>query len=139
MSSNQPGWWSRNWKWAAPSGCLLVVLLAFAGCAGIVATIFGAMKSNEAYTGALSRAQSSSAVIAALGEPVEAGWMVSGEWNENGASGDAKLSIPLTGPRGAGTLFLEAEKSAGRWDYSVLTFVPASGGETVDLLAEDGE
>jgi hypothetical protein len=139
MNARQPGWWGRNWKWAAPSGCLLVVMLAFGGCVGLAALVFGALKNNEVYATALSRAQASPAVIAAIGEPVAAGWMVSGEWNENGAAGEANLSIPLSGPRGSGTLFVEAEKSAGQWNYEVLTFVPASGGETVDLIEGDGE
>lgn len=139
MNARQPGWWGRNWKWAAPSGCLLVVMLAFGGCVGFAALIVGTLKNNEAYAGAMSRAQASPAVVAAIGEPVEAGWAVSGEWNENGASGTANLSIPLSGPRGSGTLFVEAEKSAGRWDYSVLTFVPASGSGPIDLLAGGDE
>ena len=45
-------WWSRNWKWALPFGCLLPMLL----CGGVVmfafaiySVVVGSMKSSDAY------------------------------------------------------------------------------------------
>src|SRR5687768_7209756 len=137
MAEHRPGWWARNWKWAAPSGCLLVVLLAFGGCMGMVAGLFGMMKNAEPYRDALARAQHSEAVIAALGEPVEAAWLFSGNITENGGTGSADYAIPLSGPRGKGTLYVEARKREGRWQLVVLSFAP-EGGEPVDLL-DDAE
>jgi len=135
MNRAQPGWWGRNWKWAAPGGCLLVVMLAFGGCVAIAAGVFGLMKNNEVYAGALAQAQASAAVQEAIGTPVEAGWMVSGHIDQSGDRGDAELTIPVSGPRGAGTIFVEAENAGAGWTYQVLTFVPANG-DPVDLLAE---
>ena len=137
MADQRPGWWGRNWKWAAPSGCLLVVLLAFGGCMGMVAGLFGMMRDTEPFRDGLARAQRSEAVIAAIGEPVEAGWLFSGVINESGGSGRADYTIPLSGPRGKGTLYVEARKRQGRWQLHVLSFVP-DGGDPIDLLA-DGE
>jgi Cytochrome oxidase complex assembly protein 1 len=39
------------------------------------------------------------AVIEALGSPIKEGFFVSGNTNVNGASGEANLSIPISGPR----------------------------------------
>src|SRR5688572_25230223 len=137
MNAAPPGWWSRNWKWAVPSGCLMVVLLAFGGCVGLVATVFGMMKNTGAYEQAMTRLQVSPAAIAVLGEPIRAGWMVSGNVSENGATGEANYSVPVSGPRGSGTLYVEARKSTGRWTFQVLTLVPDGGGEPVDLRTPD--
>ena len=71
-----------------------------------------------------------------LGTPVEAGWLVSGNIETSGGSGTTDLSIPLSGPEGSGTLFLEAEKSAGEWRFSYITLDLDEGGE-IDLLQKD--
>lgn len=137
MEPDQRGWWSRNWKWAAPSGCLLVLLLAFGGCVGMVATVFGMMKNTGAYEQAMARLQHSPEAIAVLGTPIRAGWMISGNVSETGATGEANYSVPVSGPRGSGTLYVEARKSAGRWSFRVLTLVPDDGGESIDLRSAD--
>ncbi len=40
-------WWSRNWKWLVPIGCLLSLIL-FVGFTYLIMT-FGLMKSSDAY------------------------------------------------------------------------------------------
>jgi len=132
MNSEQPGWWRRNWKWAAPSGCLLVLLLAFGGCMALVAGVFGMMKNTGAYVQAIERVQQNPDAVAALGEPITAGWMMSGSFNDNGDTGDAEYSVPVSGPRGSGTLVVRAIKRGGRWSFSELTLLP-DGGDPIDL------
>ena len=128
----QPGWWQRNWKWCVPVlGALLLALFA-AFVFGIVALIFGAIKSSGPYQHAITRAQSDPAVIAALGEPIHAGWFVQGNISTSGASGEADLAIPLDGPRADGTLYVVAEKRAGEWRYETLA-VNVDGGERIVL------
>ena len=51
-------WWTRNWKWAVPTGCLLVLLLAFGGCVSLFVGAVAAMKNTGAYTQAVERARS---------------------------------------------------------------------------------
>jgi len=129
----QPGWWQRNWKWCVPVlGALLLALFA-AFVFGIVALIFGAIKSSGPYQHAITRAQSDPAVIAALGEPIHAGWFVQGNISTSGASGEADLAIPLDGPRADGTLYVVAEKRAGEWRYETLA-VNVDGGERIVLV-----
>ena len=129
----RPGWWQRNWKWCVPVlGALLLALFA-AFVFGIVALIFGAIKSSGPYQHAITRAQSDPAVIAALGEPIHAGWFVQGNISTSGASGEADLAIPLDGPRADGTLYVVAEKRAGDWRYETLA-VNVDGGERIVLV-----
>src|SRR6185295_12498533 len=134
----QRSWWSRNWKWAVPVGCLVLLLplLAIAGFVGtILAIVFGSIKSTDVYEEALTRARSSPAVIEALGQPVEDGWWMSGHINTSGPSGSADISIPLHGPKGKGTLYAVATKSAGRWEYQKLEVEVDGKEERIDLLA----
>jgi hypothetical protein len=127
-------WFSRNWKWAAPTGCLLVVLLVGALVATIFFFVFSMMKTNDAYQHAMEAARANPAVVAALGEPMEEGWLVSGSFEESGGSGQAQFAIPLSGPKGSGTLYVEARKSAGEWNYSTMAVEIDTSKERVDLL-----
>jgi hypothetical protein len=129
-----PGWWARNWKWFVPTGCCLTPLvLGGAFVAFLVIVIFGALKQSDAYKMAVSRAKADSRVVAALGVPIEEGWWLSGNTQVNGASGEANLSIPISGPKGKGTIYAEATKSAGEWTYSKLVVKIDSTGESIDL------
>lgn len=129
-----PGWWSRNWKWFVPTGCCLTPLvLGGAFVAFLVVVIFGALKQSDAYKIAVARAKADSRVVAALGSPIEEGWWLSGNTKVNGGSGEADLSIPISGPKGKGTIYAIATKSAGEWTYSKLEVKIDSNGETIDL------
>lgn len=128
------GWWSRNWKWFVPTGCCLTPLVLGGGFAlFLIFVIFGALKQTDVYKTAVARAKADSRVAAALGTPVEEGWWLSGNTNVNGASGEADLSIPISGPKGKGTIYAVATKSGGDWTYSKLTVKIDSTGESIDL------
>jgi hypothetical protein len=128
------GWWSRNWKWFVPTGCCLTPLvLGGAFVVFLVVVIFGALKQTDVYKMAVARAKADPRVTAALGNPIEEGWYLSGKTNVNGSSGDADLSIPISGPKGKGTIYAVATKFAGQWSYSKLVVKIDSTGETIDL------
>ena len=92
------------------------------------------MKSTDVYKDALERAKANSAVIEALGSPIAEGFLVSGNTNVNGAAGQANLSIPISGPKGKGTIYVAASKSLGRWNYSGLIVEIAKTHQRIDLL-----
>ena len=98
-------WWGRNWKWFVPVGCIGAVLLLAGFTALIMFSVFGMMKSSGAFEGAMTRADAHPVVQQKLGTPLEEGWFISGNINVNGPSGHADLSIPVTGPKGSGTLY----------------------------------
>jgi hypothetical protein len=127
-------WWNRNWKWFVPLGCLSIALLFVVFAASVVVIVFSAVKSTDVYKDALARAKSHPAVIEALGSPITDGFLVSGNTNVNGASGEANLAIPVSGPKGKGTIYAAAKKSLGRWDYSGLVLEIAKTHQRIDLL-----
>ena len=129
-----PGWWARNWKWAAPAG-VFVLVAGFVGfCALIVMLVFGVMKHSEVYQTAVSVAHAEPAVMGALGVPIEEGLFVTGNIQISGSSGSADLAIPVSGPDGSATIFVVAVKSAGEWQYSTLEVAVHDTGERIDLL-----
>ena len=96
--------------------------------------VFTAVKSTDVYKDALARAKVHPVVIEALGSPITGGFLVSGNTNVNGASGEANLSIPIAGPKGKGTIYAAARKSLGQWNYSGLVVEIANTHRRVDLL-----
>ena len=114
-------------------GCLgaLVLVLVIGGfVAGILFLVFGALKSSPVYTRALQAAQSDARVTQAMGEPIQAGWYLTGSIEEQGISGDATLTIPISGPRKGGTLYASARKQNGVWQFYTLA-VQVDGADTI--------
>jgi Cytochrome oxidase complex assembly protein 1 len=129
----RPGWWSRNWKWFIPAGCLTMIVLSVAFFACIVLIVFGALKSTDVYKTAVARAKANPAVVEALGTPIKEGWYLSGKTNVEGPTGTADISIPISGPKGKGTIYATATKSAGRWNYTTLEVEIAKTSERIPL------
>ena len=118
-----------------PIGCLVPVLCI----AGFVLVIFyfvmGVVKESDAYKKALARAQENPAVIEAIGSPISQTGIVSGNSHVNGATGEANLSIPLRGPKGKATLYVEAKKSTDIWYFQTMVVKIEKTGERIDLNA----
>lgn len=137
MDQPPSSWWSRNWKWALPIGCLLPIVLCGGGFAAFFFLVFGfvsgAVKSSDAYAEAMTRARSNAEVRAQLGEPIESGFWITGNISVNGPSGNIDVSIPISGPRGSGTLYIVGTKSAGRWQYSTMEVAVPGRDRRIDL------
>lgn len=126
-------WWTRNWKWFIPTGCLVLVALGFAFVATIAFTVLTAVKSSDAYQIALRRAKADPRVMEAIGTPIHEGWFVAGSTEVSGGSGKSDLSIPIRGPKGQATIYAVATKFAGDWQYSKLMVKIENTHETIDL------
>jgi hypothetical protein len=126
------GWWSRNWKWLVPTGCLTLLVFAALFVVCIVFFVFSVIKSSDAYKTALERAKNDQRVIASVGTPIHDGLVPSGKTNVNGPSGEANIAIPISGPKGKATIYAVGTKSAGKWEFSKLA-VQIDGGEMIDL------
>lgn len=135
----RPNWWSRNWKWFLPSGCLGLLVLFVAVIFGFISLLFGVMKSTDVFQQAVTRAHRDPTVIAALGEPISEGRFVTGGIKLENASGSASLTIPLSGPKGAGKLYVEATKLAGAWQFQHLVFEDAQNHQRTDLVPDAGK
>jgi hypothetical protein len=129
-----PDWWRRNWKWCIPAGCLSALLTVGGVIALILVLLIGLITSNDAYKQGVAKATVNPAVVAALGAPIHAGTFTTGKINVNGGSGTADLAIPISGPKGSGTIYLEAHKSAGDWSFSKLVVQIDKPPKRIDLL-----
>ena len=115
-------------------GCLaLIIIVAVLFFLGIGGAVLGGLRHSEPATMALDRADRHPAVRQALGEPVEAGFWVTGSIHVSNGGGQAELSLPLSGPHGTGTLELTANRQGGTWILTTLRFTGLSG-PPVDLL-----
>jgi hypothetical protein len=95
--------------------------------------VFGAIKSTDAYKGALARAKNDPRVIEAIGTPIKGEWYVGGNTEVSGGSGKSDLSIPIRGPKGEATIYAVATKFAGEWQYTKLVVKVKNTGKTIDL------
>lgn len=135
---NPPGqksWLGRNWKWFVPVGCLSMVLMIVGVIAAVIYLAFGSMKSSYAYEQAMAKTRSNAAVIRELGEPIESGWLISGRINVSESSGNADLSIPVSGPKKSGTVYVLAAKRLGKWDLHALEIEIEGEAKRINLLA----
>jgi hypothetical protein len=119
----QPGWWSRNWKWALPSGCL--GLLLSCGCLGALifsATAWQSMRSTSVLVDAVTQAKQSLEVREALGEPIESDTVPQQFSIHSGTEGSsARFAVGVKGPKASGTLYGEASKrDEDAWTFSTL-------------------
>lgn len=113
------------------------MLLLLAGFVfAMMSMVFGVMKSSDAYKMALARAKADPRVMAALGSPIKDGLFVWGKTNVSGTSGQADLTIPISGPRGKGTIYFVASKFAGEWTFSKLMVEVADTGQRIDLVED---
>jgi hypothetical protein len=127
-------WFHRNWKWFVPA----LIVLGFV-CFGL--TVFSLLmysfRNSDAFQMAMQRARQNPNVIRSIGPVVEPGLLVKGSIHISGRSGHAELSIPVSGERGKGTVFIEANKHGDRWDPRIVEFEDAANGERTDLLHQE--
>ena len=130
------GWFGRNKLLAITMGCVGLLVVGSLFAAVVLTIVFTALRSSDAYQLALSAATHDPSVAAELGTPMQAGWFTTGRVTVAGPSGDASLAIPISGSRRSGTINVSAQKSGGRWTFTVLN-VDISGRPTpIDLLAK---
>jgi hypothetical protein len=87
---------------------------------------------------AIQTAKSNRKMVERLGQPLKKGWFVSGDIEVTPVSGHAELAIPVSGPNGNGTLYVEAHKRAGLWHLELLQFGSKDSDQRLDLLTSSG-
>ena len=132
-SAPRRNWWLQNWKWFVPLGCfsMLMLFVIFVGSVALI--VFSAMKSTDVYKGALTRAQAHPSVIEALGSPIKEGFLLSGSTRERRIRGSEPVDSHFR-PNGKGTIYVAANKSLGRWNYSGLIVEITKTHQHIDLL-----
>ena len=133
----QPSWWKRNWKWVVPlGGCFTVMVIAVVAMGSIFYGVASAIEESQPYEYALEKINTDEDLIKTLGSPIEKDGMVQGSYNYNNGEKSAKMTIPIAGPKGKGTLFVEATGEDDEWTYDVIR-VEIDNSETFEIIEEE--
>jgi hypothetical protein len=119
-------WLRSHWK------LILGVWLGLALSGGIFAVYW--LDNSEATKLALRTAESNLILAERIGRPLKRGWFVRGTIEVTSFSGHAELEIPVSGPKGHGTIYTESRKRNGVWQLQMLQFAQKESGERFDLL-----
>lgn len=113
------GWNQNPWVWTG-CGCG-VVLLVFIVFILVMSGADGAAWSSGigVQDEALERVRNDPAVVERLGEPIKLGWSLNG-LQTHGDEGRADYSLPLSGPRGKGRVYIKAFSANGEWTFEEL-------------------
>jgi hypothetical protein len=107
----------------------------------IVALFFGSLfsgasfllKNSEAYQLGVSRLQANPVAVNFLGTPITTD-APTGSVSISGSSGEASLTFSASGPKGAGTVFVEAVKKDDVWSITRLALKLDGQDEVIDLI-----
>jgi Cytochrome oxidase complex assembly protein 1 len=136
VSPPPKSWFEKNWKWFVPVVTGGALLLAFAFVAAVYLFASSIIRNTFPYHFATQHALESSVVSERLGAPLHIGWFIVGQINYTNSDGTAYLRIPISGPKGKGTIVLEGKRSEGHWNFETLEVDVAGSSEPINLLEE---
>ena len=128
-------WLDQNPNWKIPLGCLTLVFLLALFAIVLMTVVTTSIRNSDVYKQALAQAASNSQVRDLIGEPLKPAWLISGQLNVSGSTGSANLSIPISGPRGKGTIRAVANKTGGVWRFTYLQVTVNGQPGNIDLLS----
>jgi hypothetical protein len=128
------GWFRRHLACIIPAGCLLALLIVAGLILGALLLGVREFRKMAPYKDALAAARANAEVIDALGRPIEVGTFGSYNMKVTGSTGSLDMSIPISGPKGRGTLYVVATKSAGQWTIERLEVEIEGRRGRIDLL-----
>lgn len=119
-------------KWAIAG--IIVWAGALLLAVGLAFGVMSALKNSLTYALTMQQVRSSATAKAALGDNIEAGFWVNGNISiDIDGSGDAQLSIPLTGSKGSGRVVSRGVRTNGIWDLR-LVLLQVDGSDTPLVL-----
>jgi hypothetical protein len=135
----EPGWWKRNWPWALPVvGCLtfLVVLGVFIG--SIFYGVTSMLDDSIPLEYAINKINTDPDIVKLMGFPIVKNGKVQGEFNWINDEKSAHMTVPISGTKENGTLFIKATAIGDTWTYQEIRVV-IQDNNGVDLLDNDWE
>jgi len=137
-------WRNRRWRdvadfrraqrlWAIWGVVLWAALIGVVAVAILAAVVL--LPNSQPYVMAVERLTQNPEAIAALGSPISAGFPT-GHVSYDGGSGNAELTFSATGPKGSGTVYVDARRDLGVWRLT--RFELEIAGRTIDLGADIG-
>jgi amino acid transporter len=130
-------WLERNPLWKIPLGCLTLFVLIAAFGIILMTVITSSFRQSDVYKLAIAQATANPQVREQIAEPIKPDWLISGELNVSGSSGKANLVIPVSGPRGRGSIQAVAQKSGGVWRFTFLQVDVVNQSTGIDLLSAE--
>lgn len=124
----------RKWGFWSAGAIAAVFIFGFVIFSGVTLL----MKQSGAYQLALGHVETHSEARKILGSPLQTGWFVSGNTNTNGPSGEAKISFSVNGPKGSGTVYVDAKKEMGKWDLKNIILLVDADKKRVSLNQRGG-
>lgn len=118
----------RQWaKWG------VIVFAAFIVVFGaLVFVIAASFKSSEAFQLSVAKLEASQEATDLLGKPMSTGFPT-GSIHIAGPRGGASLSFSVSGPKGSGTVYVEAIKDMGEWRIDRMVLEEERTGRRLDL------
>ncbi len=111
----------------AAIGCVVIIVLCIIAGVVIALGVFTMIKKTDVYQQARDRACNDPRVIAALGEPVKPGFIVTGSVSVDTNGGKANVHFPIKGTKGSAKVDAEATYDGTKWTYSKLLVTPDNG------------
>jgi hypothetical protein len=129
-------WWSRNWKWLLPSGCLTLLIVFGLFIGSLFYGVTSMMKNSDVYVHSLTVVKENEKVISLIGKPIDADGMTFGNISTSNNSGEADLTIPVKGTRGKGSIHVIAHKENNVWNYQLMEFYADGSNDAINLLED---
>jgi hypothetical protein len=119
----------RRWAWWG-AGVWAATLVGFVV---MMAGLLHSFRQSEAYRLSFGLVQRNEAVAAVVGRPMTPGFPM-GSLEVAGPRGRASLSYGVSGPKGEGTVHVEATRDLGRWQIDRAVFEDDATGQRIDLV-----
>jgi hypothetical protein len=131
----QKNWLDQHPRWKIPLGFVTLIFLMAVFVAVLLTIVTMSLHRSDVYKQAMAKTTEDLQVREQIGEPVQSAWIISGQLQVNGSSGDANLSIPISGPRGKGLIRAVAHKTGGVWRFRYLQVSVEGQPGNIDLLS----
>lgn len=126
-------WVERNVGWLIPV-LIMTLFFSITGVGlGILSFFYAAEKKTDVYQLVWNKVEHHAVIKEKLGEPLKAGWSISGKINFAGLKGDADFSFPVKGIKEEGTVHVVATREEGKWFFKTLDV--KRGNEIIDLIS----
>lgn len=144
---NEWAWRNKRWdsvehfkrvqrKWGFWSAGAIAASFVFVFV--VVSGVMLLMKQSGAYQLALSHVETHSEAREILGFPLQTGWFVTGKTSTNGPSGKANISFSVSGPKGSGTVYVDAKKVMGKWNLKNIVLLVDADKRRISLISRGG-
>lgn len=127
-------WIERNPRWKIPLGLLILMVFIGSFSCGVLWIVMTSFHRSDVYQQAMARASQDFQVRERFGEPIKASWFILGQLKVSHDTGYANLSIPISGPKGKGTIQAIANKN-GVWRFTLLQVTISGQPDAMDLLS----